>query len=487
MKLEKLIQNLPGMICCTGDQNVDVTDLCMDSRRAVPGSLFFCIPGLTRDAHDFAPQAVRRGACALLVERELPIDCPQVLVKDAREAVSYVAAAFYGHPAQSLTLIGITGTKGKTTTSFLVKSILEAAGHRTGLIGTVGSMIGEQQIPATLTTPDPVDFQKLLRDMADAGCTHVVMEVSAHALALKKLAGVRFAVAGFTNLSQDHFDFFHDMEHYLDTKMLLFTEAFTDSMVINADDERVREAFEAAGLKPVLTGISYPSDFYAKDIEVGERGCSFKIGYHNQFHMDISLRLAGIFNVYNSLMAAALCRQVGVEPEAIERGLEAVRSVPGRIELLDTDTPYRVILDYAHSPDSLENILRAVRGTTQKRMIALFGCGGDRDREKRPIMGEIGGRMADFCILTSDNPRSEDPMAILAQIEAGIQRTNCEYIVIENRREAIRYAMQHALPGDVIVLAGKGHETYQEIAGVKHPFDEKIVVKELLSELREAD
>ncbi|MDO4356670.1 MAG: UDP-N-acetylmuramoyl-L-alanyl-D-glutamate--2,6-diaminopimelate ligase [Clostridia bacterium] len=486
MKLEKLIQNLPGMIRCIGDQNVDVDSLCMDSRKAAPGAMFFCIPGLTRDAHDFAPQAVGKGASALVVERELPLDCPQVLVRDAREAVSYIAATFYGHPAKELTLIGITGTKGKTTTSFLVKSILEQMDFRVGLIGTVGSMIGDRQIPSTLTTPDPVDFQKLLRDMADAGCTHVVMEVSAHALALKKLVGVKFAVAGFTNLSQDHFDFFHDMEHYQQTKMLLFTPEFTDKMVINADDERVREGFEAAGLNPVLTGISYPSDFYAKDIEVNERGSSFRIGYHKQFRMDIALQLSGIFNVYNSLMAAALCRQVGATPEAIERGLEAVRFVPGRIELLETDTPYRVILDYAHSPDSLENILNAVRGTTRKRMIALFGCGGDRDREKRPIMGEIGGRLADFCILTSDNPRGEDPMAILAQIEAGIRGTRCEYIVIENRREAIRYALCHALPGDVIVLAGKGHETYQEIAGVKHPFDEKIVVRELLSEIHES-
>lgn len=483
MTLEKLIAGLPGLVRVIGNTQADITSLCMDSRKAAEGSLFFCIPGLTRDAHDFAPQAVEKGAAALVVEHELPIDCPQVVVQEAREAVSRIAAAFYGNPAEQLQLIGITGTKGKTTTSYLVKSILEAAGHKVGLIGTVGSMIGDTQIPATLTTPDPVDFQKLLRDMADAGCSHVVMEVSAHALALKKLKGVKFAVAGFTNLSQDHFDFFHDMPHYLGAKMELFSGEFTDKMVINADDEPVREAFEAAGLQPMLTGICYPSDFHAKDIEVGERGCSFKLRYHKQFQVDIKLKLAGIFNVYNAMMAAALCYSVGVSLEAVRQGLESVRSVPGRIELLDTDTPYRVILDYAHSPDSLENILKAVRGTAQKRMIALFGCGGDRDREKRPIMGEIGGKLADYCVLTSDNPRSEDPMAILSQIEAGIQRTQCEYIVIENRREAIRHALMHAEPGDVIVLAGKGHETYQEIAGVKHPFNEKIVVKELLSEI----
>ena len=483
MKLDKLVEGMHGLIRVIGNADTDITSLCMDSRKAAEGSLFFCIPGLTRDAHDFAPQAVEKGASALVVERELPIAVPQILVEDAREAVSRIAAAFYGHLSDELTIIGITGTKGKTTTSFLVKSILEKAGHKVGLIGTVGSMIGDMQIPATLTTPDPIDFQKLLRDMADAGCTHVVMEVSAHALALKKLKGVKFAVAGFTNLSQDHFDFFHDMQHYLDAKMQLFTGEFGDKMVINADDEAVREAFAAAGYQPVLTGISWPSDFHAKEIEIGERGCSFVLRYHHEYSREIHLKLAGIFNVYNSLMAAALCAAVGVCPEAIQEGLEAVRSVPGRIELLETDTPYRVILDYAHSPDSLENILKAVRGTAQKRMIALFGCGGDRDREKRPVMGEIGGQLADYVILTSDNPRSEDPMSILSQIEAGIRRTNCEYTVIENRRDAIRYALTHAEPGDVIVLAGKGHETYQEIAGVKYPFDEKIVVKELLSEI----
>ena len=483
MTLEKLIESLPGLVRVIGDTQVDIASLCMDSRKAAEGALFFCISGLTRDAHDFAPQAVEKGASALVVERELPINVPQIMVEDAREAVSRIAAAFYGRPSDELTLIGITGTKGKTTTSYLVKSILEAAGHKVGLIGTVGSMIGDVQIPATLTTPDPVDFQKLLRDMADAGCTHVVMEVSAHALALKKLKGVKFAVCGFTNLSQDHFDFFHDMQHYLDAKMQLFSGEFTDKMVINADDEPVREAFEAAGISPMLTGISYPSDFHAKEIEIGERGCEFVLRYHREFSAEIGLKLAGIFNVYNSMMAAALCHSVGISMEAIKTGLESVRSVPGRIELLDTDTPYRVILDYAHSPDSLENILKAVRGTAQKRMIALFGCGGDRDREKRPVMGEIGGRLADYVILTSDNPRSEDPMAILAQIEAGIQPTKCEYTVIENRREAIRFALTHAEPGDVIVLAGKGHETYQEISGVKYPFDEKIVVKELLSEI----
>ena len=483
MKLEDIANAVKDVAQLYGNGRAEITELCADSRKVKPGALFFCIPGLRVDGHAFAAAAREAGAAALVVEHRLDMDIPQLIVRDVREALSLVAACFYGYPAREMKLIGITGTKGKTTTSYLVKSILERAGYKTGLIGTVGSMIGETQIPTALTTPDPIDFQSLLRQMADAGVDYVVMEVSAHSLALRKLAGVYFEAAAFTNLTQDHFDFFGNFDNYLAAKMKLFEPDQCARAVYNADDERVAGAMRQVKIPAEGYAIRVPAQIYAKDIDVNERGCVFQLNFHKRYRLDVTLHLSGIFNVYNSLTAAALCDAVGVGAEAIREGLEGVKSVPGRIELLDTDTSYRVILDYAHSPDALENILKTIRQTARARVIALFGCGGDRDREKRPIMGEIGGRMADFCVLTSDNPRSEDPFAILREIETGIRPTGGAYAVIENRREAIRYAMNMAEPGDVIVLAGKGHETYQEIKGVKYPFDEKVVVRELLEEL----
>ncbi|MEG2858996.1 MAG: UDP-N-acetylmuramoyl-L-alanyl-D-glutamate--2,6-diaminopimelate ligase [Clostridia bacterium] len=484
MKLTTLAKQVPGPVTITGYERNQVTVLCTDSRKVVPGALFFCIPGLRIDAHDFAAQAAQAGAAALVVDHRLPLDIPQVIVPDVRTALSYMAAEFYGQPAKRLKMVGITGTKGKTTVSFLIKSILEAAGHTVGLIGTVCSMIGETQIPSNLTTPDPIDFQALLKKMADAGAEYVVMEISAHAMALKRVEGIRFAVAGFTNFSQDHLDFFGDMDTYLKAKLELLKKERCDFVVYNADDERVCEAVRKLDIPKADIGIRVASDIHANDIEVGEMGCAYQLTFSKKFKLRLQMHLAGVFNVYNSMMAAAMCDRLGVQAEDIKRGIERLKGVPGRIELLETETAYRVILDYAHSPDSLENILRAVRETAKARVIVVFGCGGDRDHDKRPIMGEIGGRMADYCILSSDNPRSEDPNKILREIEAGIKVSGGRYEVIENRRCAIRTALQMAKSGDVIVLAGKGHETYQEIKGVKYAFDEKLVVKELLAEIQ---
>ena len=488
MRLEELTKAVPGHVTVLGYTRNEITSLCTDSRKVEKGALFFCIPGLRTDAHDFGPMVAANGASALVVERRLDVDCAQVVVRNVREALSYMAAAFYGNPAKKLKMIGITGTKGKTTVSFLVKSILEAAGHKVGLIGTVCSMIGEKSIPANLTTPDPVEFQKMLRDMADQGAEYVVMEVSAHALAMHRLDGVHYLVGGFTNFSQDHLDFFGTMDRYLDTKMRFLTPEFVDQVVYNADDLHIQKRISELDLPKTTIGIRVDSAVHANDIEITERGCSFRLTFYKRFTFPVELHLSGIFNVYNAMMAAALCDAAGIDRESLRQGLETLRNVPGRIELLETDTPYRVILDYAHSPDALENILTTVRQTSRPgaQVIALFGCGGDRDHEKRPIMGEIGGKLSDFVILTSDNPRSEDPYAILRDIEEGIKRTKTPYVVIENRREAIRRALTIAKPGDVVVLAGKGHETYQEIQGVKHAFDEKIVVAELLTEIHGA-
>lgn len=485
MKLDILTGTIPGKIRIIGNQDTEIRNICIDSRKVQAGDLFICTPGLRMDAHDFAPQAVESGAVALLVDHELAIDVPQVVVEDVRLAISYVAAQFHGNPAQKLRLIGITGTKGKTTTSFLIKSILEEAGRKVGLIGTVCSMIGDEEIPAKLTTPDPVDTQKMLARMVEAGVQDVIMEVSAHALALNRLTGMCFEVGAFSNFSQDHLDFFSSMDSYFDCKMKFFDPKMTKKIVYNADDDRIGAAMAQSGREALRIGIREGCDVYANDIEINERGTNFLMSWHKQFRISVALKLAGVFNVYNALLAAGICIQLGISPEDIRRGLEEVSAVPGRIELLETGTSYRVILDYAHSPDSLENILRAVRETTKGRMIVLFGCGGNRDRAKRPLMGQIAGELADFCILTSDNPRNEDPMDILSSIEEGIRGTDCDYIIIENRRAAIKYALEKAEPTDVVILAGKGHETYQEIKGVRYPFNEKIVVAELLNEIIE--
>lgn len=478
MKLTELANSLPTPAQVYGQ--AEVTGLTCDSRKVSPGDLYFCLPGLRVDGHSFAQQAADKGAAALVVERKLPVELPQVLVEDARAAMSYMAQCFYGYPARGMRGVGITGTKGKTTTSFLVREIARHAGYKVGLMGTVCTSIGDKEEPASLTTPDPIDVQSLLARMRDAGCDFYVMEVSAHALDLRKLVGMQFDQGVFTNFSQDHLDYFGTMETYRKAKEKFFTPFYLKHAVVNADDEAAPHML--GKVETTTFGVSKPADAYANDIEIHESGVSFVLSWKD-VRIPLHLHISGIFNVYNSMAAAVACLEMGMDPERVKEGLEAVTVVPGRIEPLPTHTPYRVILDYAHSPASLESILKTIREFTCGRLICLFGCGGGRDKEKRPIMGEISGRLADFSILTSDNPRLEQPMDILSAIEAGIKPTGAPYVVIENRREAIRYAMQMGQPGDVIVLAGKGHETYQDIGGQKLPFDEKVVVRELLREM----
>lgn len=456
----------------------------MDSREKQEKGLFFCISGARFDAHDFAPQAIENGAAALVVERLLPLDIPQICVHSVRKAFGPMSAALYGYPARQMKMIGLTGTKGKTTSSYLIKAVLEAAGMKVGLIGTTGSMIGPTFIHGNMTTPEAHALQGLLRRMADEQVDAVVMEVSAHATAMHRVDGILYDVACYTNLSQDHLDYFGTMDKYFEAKRVFFTPEYSKAAALNVDDESTARIVEGIQIPYVSYGISTNADLFARDIEITENGVSFRLCQSGAGERMVHLRMTGIFNVYNALTAAAAASMLGIGMDDIVRGLESVRAVPGRAETLDTATPYKVLLDYSHSPEALENILQAVRDFTRGRVIALFGCGGDRDHGKRPIMGEIGGRLADYCILTSDNPRSEDPYQILAAIEEGIRHTDCPYTVIENRREAIRHALLTAQAGDIVVLAGKGHETYQEIMGVKRPFDEKAVVQELLEELR---
>lgn len=485
MLLNELLLDIPGTLETRGNLDTDIGELSINSRDKAKRGLFFCICGAKFDAHTFAPQAVQNGCVALIVSRFLDaLNVPQVRVDNVRSAMAYIAGAFFGHPARSLRLIGVSGTKGKTTTSYLVKAILENAGYKTGLIGTTGNMIGDEHIKSNLTTPDPIDLHRTFRQMVDAGVQMVSMEVSAHAIDMHRLDGLTFEAACYTNLSQDHLDYFQTMERYFETKKSFFTSGQVLNAAFNADEETTPRILPDIKMPYVTFGISANADLFARDIEISENGVNFSIQLRGVESMDISMRMTGMFNVYNALAAASLAMIVGVDKEAIREGLGSVKAVPGRVEMLDTGTPYKVILDYSHSPDALENILTTVRIFTKKRLIVLFGCGGDRDHGKRPIMGEIGGRLADFSILTSDNPRTENPDAILDAIEEGIKLTKGKYTIIENRREAIRYALRMGREGDVIILAGKGHETYQDIMGVKKPFDEKVVVSELLEELR---
>ncbi len=484
MKLRELLWDMPYLLDTRGDMDTEIGGVTCNSREKMDHGLFFCIAGTRFDAHDFAPQAVENGCAALVVERYLPdVAVPQVRVSNGRGAVSRMAAAFYGNPGKKLRLAGITGTKGKTTTSYLLKAICEKAGYKCGLIGTTGNMIGDRRLKSELTTPDPIELQKTFRMMVDEGVEIVSMEVSAHAIDMLRLDGLSFEVGCYTNFSQDHLDYFHTMEHYFETKRRFFRSGMVRNATFNADEETTPRMLEGLEIPAMTYGICANADLYARDIEISEDGVSFEVQLAGMHNIPIHLKMTGMFNVYNAIAAASMAMILDISAEDIKAGLESMQSVPGRIEMLPTHTPYKVILDYSHSPDALQNILKTVREFAKGRVIALFGCGGDRDHAKRPIMGEIGGQLADLCILTSDNPRTEDPMAILEAIEGGIKPTGKPYEIIENRREAIRRALELGQEGDVIVLAGKGHETYQDIMGVKRPFDEKVVVQELLAEL----
>ena len=485
MLLRELLAEVPGVLETRGSLDTQIDELITNSREKSQNGLFFCISGLRFDAHTFAAQAVENGCVALIVERFVDSPAVQVQVENARSAMAHIASAFFGHPSRKLRMIGVTGTKGKTTTSYLVKAILEKAGMKTGLIGTTGNMIGDRHLPSNMTTPDPVDLHRCLRQMVDEGVEAVSMEVSAHAVDMHRLDGVTFEAACYTNFSQDHLDYFGTMEKYFKAKKSFFTGGTVQNAALNLDEETSEDIIRDLTIPHLTYGISAMSDVFARDIEISENGVDFSIRLRALEEMPIRMHLTGMFNVYNALAAASLAMILGIDQSAIREGLESVQNVPGRVEMLDTHTPYKVILDYAHSPDALENVLTTIRAFTKKRLIALFGCGGDRDHGKRPIMGEIVGRLADFSILTSDNPRTEDPNLILQAIEEGMKKTDGPYVMIENRREAIRYALEMGREGDVIILAGKGNETYQDIMGVKRPFDEKIVVKELLEEMRE--
>lgn len=481
MKLSQLAKEAgPYFVAQRGD--CEISSLTHDSRQATSQGLFFCLEGLRADGHLYAPQAVKNGASALVVKHYLEdLSVPQVLVSDDRAAMALMAQAFYGYPAGAMRLIGITGTKGKTTTSYYVKAIMEKAGYLCGLIGTTGNMIGSSWMKSSLTTPDPIELNQTLKAMRDAGVQVLIMEVSAHTSALKRVENMVFEAGCYLNLSQDHLDYFGDMERYFESKKAFLTSGLVRNVALNADEDTTPRVVKDLTVPHSSFGICTNADIFARDIEISENGVDFTLSLWNEHLYPVHLHMMGMFNVYNALAATATALIMGVEPEAICRGLESVRRVPGRAEVLDTGTSYKVILDYSHSPDAMENILRTAREFTRNRVIIVFGCGGDRDHGKRPLMGAVAGKLADHAILTSDNPRTEDPELILQAIEEGIKPTGGSYEVCENRRSAIQRALGMARDGDVVILAGKGHETYQEIQGVKRQFDEKQIVREILA------
>ena len=456
---------------------VDVTDLAYDARRVTPGALFVCVPGMKADGHDFAPQAVADGAAALIVEREVDLPVPQLLVADAREAMALAADAFFGHPTRGLEVAGVTGTNGKTTTAFILFAILAAAGRRPGLLGTIENRVGGERRAAVRTTSEAIDVQRLLREMLDAGDTSVAMEATSHGSALKRLLGIRFAVLVFTNLSQDHLDFHGTLEDYYDAKRRLFTEPDLDGRrapaVVNVGDahgRRLAQELREIGEEPVTFELAD-----AQELELTAGGARFTVA-----GIPLETRLRGRFNVENVLGAVKAARVLGIESQAIATGVAHVTGVPGRFEAVDEGQPFTVLVDYAHTPEALENVLTEAREITAGRLVCVFGCGGDRDRSKRPLMGDVVARLADAAIVTSDNPRSEDPQAIIDEIVAGMSG---DPEVEPDREAAIASAFERAGEGDVVVIAGKGHEQGQEFADRVVPFDDREIARETLRRL----
>lgn len=484
--LRKLLEGL-SYECIKGSLEQDITDVIYDSRKVTDGCLFICIPGAKADGHQFAADAVRSGAAALLTEHEVELpegtDATVIRVEDVRYAMAFVSAAWFGHPAGQMKIIGITGTKGKTTTTYLVKSILEQAGRKVGLIGTIEIISGDTHIHAENTTPESYLIQKYFRMMADAGCDTVVMEVSSQGLMLHRTQGFVFDFGIFTNLEPDHIgEHEHkDFNDYLHCKSLLFRQCRVG--IVNTDDVHWQEVTKGCTCQLETYGIDQPADLRAEHITFLNEGGSLGMAFTTKGLTELSVQTAspGKFNVYNALTAIAICRHFGVPEEKIQSALKTAK-VKGRTEMVPVSDKFTLMIDYAHNAMALKSLLETLRAYSPHRLVCLFGCGGNRAKSRRYEMGEVSGRMADLTIITSDNPRSEEPQAIIDDIKTGIAKTDGTYVEICDRKEAIAYAIDHGQPGDIIVLAGKGHEDYQEINGVKYPMDERVLIREILEE-----
>lgn len=480
MKLKNLIEGL-HILEISGRDDFEIKRITYDSRKVVKGSLFVCIEGFKQDGHEFAKIAIEAGAVAVVATKRLQDikNATIIYVEDTREVMSFLADRFYSHPSKKLSLVGVTGTKGKTTTTYMIKSILENNASKVGLIGTIENCIGQNSIQAQRTTPEAIEVQELFSRMVDEGVGSCVMEVSSHALELFRVKYSDFKVGVFTNLSREHLDFHENFENYLAAKLKLFDMCKVG--VINIDNKYGQEVARKANCKVYTVGIENHADIKAKNVKLFKESVEFDVK-SSMYNGHIKVNIPGIFSVYNALCAIGASMMLGVGFDNVAQGLSLTK-VPGRVQVVDIDKDYTVMIDFAHSPDSLENILKTVKEFAVGSLVCVFGCGGDRDRTKRSVMGEISGNLADFSVITSDNPRSEVPNSIIADVEEGIQKTNGAYVKIEDRREAIKYAMMNAKRDDVIVIAGKGHETYQELAKGKIDFNEQEIVKKIAREI----
>ena len=485
MKLNQLLERLEYQVA-QGSDEIEVTTLINDSRKVEKGSVFVCISGAVSDGHKYIPDVAEKGAAAVVVERdvEAPENMTVIRVEDTRYALALMSAAYFGYPAEKLKVIGITGTKGKTTTTYMIKSILDSVGYKVGLIGTIEAIIGEKRIPAANTTPESYTIQQYFAQMVEEGCDCVVMEVSSQGLMLNRTAGIPFEIGIFTNLGHDHIgpNEHKDFDDYKRCKGLLFKQCKVG--IANVDDKYFRDVFQGATCRTETFGFSEEADLRAENVQLVSRPGYLGVAYHvsGVMDFDVEIDIPGTFSVYNSLTAISVCRHFNVPVEKIKEALRKAK-VKGRIEMVRVSDEFTLMIDYAHNAMSLESLLTTLKEYHPKRLVCLFGCGGNRSKDRRYEMGEVSGRLADLTIITSDNPRFEEPQAIIDDIKTGIGRTNGKYVEICDRKEAIRYAIEHGEPGDVIVLAGKGHEDYQEIRGVKYPMDERVLIAEVLEEL----
>lgn len=484
MQLSALYEKIQGRMVGEREKGADaeVCALSTDSREQTKDGVFFCLVGSNVDAHTKAQETVKNGAIAVVCERQLEISAPQIIVEDTRVALAQASSVFYGEPCKALKIIAVTGTNGKTTTSYMLASILRNAGKKVGVIGTLGIRYDGREELSALTTPDPVVLHETLAKMRDCGVEYVVLEVSAHALYYKKIYGLTFVAVIFTNFTQDHLDFFGTMQAYEDAKLRLFLEYRCPLAVVNGDDEtgrKIARLREREGNSTLVYGLNTPADAFALVTDEGLRGSECMLNVTDRL-CRVTLAMAGRHNVYNALAAATCASALGVSTAAIAKGLTTLRGVDGRLEWVGEHRGANVYVDFAHTSDGLEKALETLRPHCKGRLLCLFGCGGNRDKSKRPIMGETAARKADFCILTSDNPRYEDPLDVISDVERGYRRLSSRYVVVPDRATAIDYALDFSKEEDVLLVAGKGGETYQEIMGIKYPFNDKAIIVNLI-------
>ena len=480
MKLSELLKDVTVKETVGGD--AEVRDITTDSNAVVKGSLFICIKGGNYNGGDFIRQVENYGGVAVVTQEKLDTSLTQVIVSDARTAVCEIAAAFYGNAHKKMKIIGVTGTNGKTTTTHFITSILTGAGIKCGLIGTLGVFYDGKFLEPTLTTPDPIELHRIFYEMALKGVEAVIMEISAHAAFFNKLHGIKFEVGVFTNLTQDHLDFFGDMKNYKKAKLSFFDKNECRYIVANGDDKAGREIAHAFKQKAITFGILSPSDIFAIVISESDNGCNFILNLFDAVYK-VTSNLIGRYNVYNALAAATASALYGVSTYKVAAGIEGLKGISGRLECV-YEGDFSVYVDYAHTPDGLSESLKTLKKHAKNRLICLFGCGGNRDAKKRPIMGKISGRLADFTVITSDNPRYEEPMDIIWQVEEGLKDTGAAYVIVQDREEAINYALKNASRGDVVLIAGKGSEKYQDVFGVKRPFNDKEKVERYIRGLQ---